>query len=106
MEGLDSVTDLQQLQQQDQPRSDSADHSLRSDLSASFAQLPNVASTVFSTFSRVIKGGSSANLDEQPSNSEPYTSSQLSDLQQPSVPKSTLDDLYDLQYSQQHQSIG
>lgn len=33
-------------------------HSLTAGLSASFAQLPTVASTVFSTFSRVIKGSS------------------------------------------------
>lgn len=59
LEGLDSPAQLN-LQDQGPPHQNGGgdSQSLSAGLSASFAQLPNVASTVFSTFSRVIKGGS------------------------------------------------
>lgn len=57
LEDLDSPPQLS-FQKEDNKDLSEEPHSLTAGLSASFAQLPTVASTVFSTFSRVIKGSS------------------------------------------------
>lgn len=89
LEDLDSPAQLN-LQEQVDTQTDS--QSLSSGLSASFAQLPNVASTVFSTFSRVIKGSSPTPSDTAPLDHQHYQTK----VEQ--LPKNTLDELYEHQH--------
>lgn len=89
LEDLDSPAQLKLQEPSDLQNGSGDSQSLSAGLSASFAQLPNVASTVFSTFSRVIKGGSPL-----PGEVSSFDHQNL----QPQVGQNTLDKLYEHQH--------
>lgn len=103
LEGLDGVPAQLKLNQDDgyqQTQTGNTEQNFNrfpttADLTASFSQLPAVASTVFSTFSSIIKGTTQTGTVDGSADSQLNLPAQVQPQSQ--YPKTTLDELYDYQ---------